>query len=79
MMYSSVKAVTPTGDYKLLLIFENDERKIFDVKPYLGTGIFAELKDAGVFNSVHVNFDSIEWSNGADICPEVLYHDSEPV
>lgn len=46
------------------------------MKPYLDKGIFKELKDEKKFRSVRVSFDSIEWSNQADIDPEVLYKKS---
>jgi len=75
-MYAGVKSVTPLDDYKLLLTFDNGESKIFDVKPYLGNGVFSELKDLNLFTKVHVSFDTVEWSNGADLCPEVLYNES---
>lgn len=75
-MYLSIKDVKPIDDYILLLTFENDEKRMFDMKPYLDKGIFKELKDKDLFRSVRVSFDSIEWSNSADIDPEVLYQDS---
>jgi len=75
-MYSGVKAVTPMADYQLLLVFGTGERRVFDVKPYLATGVFAALKDKTLFNSVHVSFDTIAWANGADLCPEVLLSES---
>lgn len=77
-MYLSVKQVKPLEDFKLLLTFENGEARIFDMNPYLEKGIFKELKDIGMFNSVKVSFDSIEWQNEADMDPEVLYEDSIP-
>ena len=76
-MYLSVKSVTPLADYKLLLTFENDEDRVFDVKPYLGIGKFSELKDVALFNSVSISFDSIEWANHLDLDPEFLYQKSE--
>ncbi|HOW81298.1 MAG TPA: DUF2442 domain-containing protein [Spirochaetota bacterium] len=75
-MYVGVKSVDPMRGYKLLIVFNNGEKKIFDMNPYLETGVFSELKNENLFNSVHVSFDTIEWSNGADICPEVLYNES---
>ncbi len=75
-MYLGVKDVRPLPDYKLLLIFENDEKRYFDMSTYLNSGIFSELRDLSVFNAVTVKFDSIEWPNGADIDPEILYSDS---
>jgi hypothetical protein len=72
-MYKGVKAVVPLADYQLLITFDSGERRVFDMKPYLGKGVFAALKDESLFNSVHVGFDTVEWDNGADLCPEVLY------
>ncbi len=78
-MYLSVKNVKVLEGYKLLLTFENDEKRIFDVSPYLNIGKFTELKDATLFNSVKVKFDSIEWSNSLDLDPELLYQKSVKV
>ena len=77
-MYLSVKDVKALDEYKLLLTFDNGEERIFDMKPYLDKGIFTELKDKAVFNSVKVSYDTIEWENQADMDPERLYEDSIP-
>ena len=75
-MYLSVVGVKPLEDYRLCLTFENGEKRVFDMKPYLEKGIFKELKDESLFRSVRISFDSIEWSNQADMDPEVLYQKS---
>ena len=75
-MYLGIINVKTLKDYQLLLTFENNETRLFDMKPFLDKGIFKELKDENVFNSVRVSFDSIEWSNEADIDPEFLYEKS---
>ena len=78
-MYLAVLDVKPLTDYKLLLTFENNERRIFDVSPYLNLGKFSELKDLSLFNTVRVKFDSIEWNNHLDLDPEFLYEKGEKV
>ena len=75
-MYLAVKDVKPLENYHLLLKFENDEERVFDVKPYLEIGKFRELKDKKLFRSVKVSFDSIEWANQLDLDPELLYERS---
>ena len=73
-MYIGVKAVVPQNNYQLLLTFENDEQRIFDMKPYLEFGtVFRALKDPAMFNTVRVCFKTIAWANNADIDPEILY------
>jgi hypothetical protein len=75
-MYLSIKEVKPASDYLLHLTFDNGEIRQFDMKPYLNFGIFQELKDLSLFNTVHISFDTIEWNNEADLDPEFLYSES---
>jgi len=76
-MYLAVIDVKPLNDYKLLLTFENGEKRVFDVRPYLDKGIFQELKNEEKFKTVRVSFDSIEWCNQADLDPEFLFEKSK--
>ena len=78
-MYIAVKEVKSLEDYKLLLTFENGEMREFDMAPYMDKGLFRELKDVNLFSKVNVSFDTVEWDNGIDLCPEVLYEESVPV
>ena len=78
-MYISVKSVRPLSEYQLLLTFENGEKKVFDMKPYLDKGIYKELKDENKFKTVRISFDSIEWFNKAYIDPEFLYEKSKKI
>ena len=75
-MYLSVINVKPLADYNLLLTFENNEEKLFDVKPYLELGKFQELKNTELFQTVKISFDTIQWDNNLDLDPEYLYNKS---
>ena len=74
----TVVSVSALKNYALLLTFKTGEKKIYDMKPHLDKGIFQELKDENLFKKVRVSFDTIEWENGADFDPEVLYQNSQP-
>jgi hypothetical protein len=76
-MNPRVVGVKPEKDFILHITFNNGEVKEFDVKPYLETGLFKELKDASIFNSVKPYLGSIQWMNGLDLCPDTLYLDSK--
>ena len=65
------------NNYELEILFSNNERKIFDVKPYFKFKILKELKDIEKFKKVKISGLSIEWENGADICPDELYNYSK--
>jgi hypothetical protein len=70
--------VKPNRDYTITLVFTNGEVRRFDVKPYLNIGIFQELKNMSVFNSVKPFLGSVQWEHGQDFCPDTLYMDSIP-
>jgi len=78
-MNPRVISVKPNPNYTLTLVFSNGEVRVFDVKPYLEFGIFRELKDKSLFNSVKFFLGSIQWQNGQDFCPDTLYIDSIPI
>jgi len=75
-MYAGVVEVEALSNYVLLLSFDSDEERLFDMKPLLSIGRFSELKDVAEFNRVSVSFDTIQWSNGLDLDPEYLYSES---
>jgi len=68
--------VIPLEQYKLLITFDNNERRTFDVAPYLDDDFFAPLRDPLIFNSVKVSPISLEWTGGIDMCPDELYYNS---
>ncbi len=71
--------VKPLKNYELEIKFNNGETKIFDVKPYFKFKIFHELKEKEKFEKVKISGLSIEWENGADICPDELYNNSKTI
>ncbi|NCO40842.1 MAG: DUF2442 domain-containing protein [Armatimonadetes bacterium CG_4_10_14_3_um_filter_66_18] len=75
-MNPRVKAVLANPDYTRTLTFTNGEVRRFDVRPYLGRGIFQELRDLSLFCSARPCLGSIAWQNGQDLCPDTLYEDS---
>lgn len=66
-------------NYELLLTFDNNVKKIKDMKPYLDKGIFTKLKDKDVFNKVKISFGTISWEDDIDMCADSLYETSEEV
>lgn len=72
-MFPDVIAVEALSDYRLLLTFENNEQKCFDMKPYLKAKVFEPLKNVGFFKLAHVDYGTVVWSDEIDIAPETLY------
>jgi hypothetical protein len=74
----TILSVEPRDDFTLFLTFDNGKKGVFDVKPYLQSGsMFLPLKNLSLFKSVKVTDISIEWANGADLCPDCIYSETK--
>ncbi len=73
-----VKSVKPQEDYCLLLTFENGEKRVFDLKPYLQQPVFRKLKNLALFQTARVMSGSVEWQGDVDLSYDTLYLESKP-
>jgi hypothetical protein len=73
--YRKIQAVEHKAQYSLLLTFDDGEQRLVDLEPLLVGPLFGQLRDAARFAQVFVNPETgtIEWSNGADFNPNLLY------
>ena len=74
-----VTSVHPLAEYRLEVSFDNGERRMFDVKPYMAHGVFMRLKDRSLFEAVRVVAGSIEWPGEIDLSYETLYIQGQPI
>jgi len=75
-MSPDVIKVKTAENYTLHLWFKNGEEGVLDMKPYLDKGIFRDLRDVAMFNTVRPFLGTIQWANEADLCPDTVYLDS---
>jgi len=68
-----VKQANYLSDFKIEIMFNTGEKKVVDLANSLVGSVFQPLKDLNVFKSFKINFNTIEWENGADFAPEYLY------
>ena len=68
--------VYPLENYELLVEFENGEKRIKDMKPYLNKGVFSKLKNKEFFKTVKISFDTISWGDKIDMCADSIYESS---
>lgn len=73
-----VVKVEAQADYTLLLEFENGERRVFDMTPYLDKKPFVRLKGSPLFALASVDYGTVVWPGEIDIAPETLYDRSRP-
>lgn len=72
-MSPKAKKVKTLNDYKIFIMFENGEKKIFDLKPYLEYEVFKPLKNIDEFNKIFIDFGTVCWKCGADLSRDTLY------
>ncbi|MDR1699878.1 MAG: DUF2442 domain-containing protein [Lachnoclostridium sp.] len=70
--------VKPLKNYQLQITFDNNEVRLFDVKPYLNDEYFAPLRNISIFESVKIHPISLGWVGDIDMCPDELYYNSVP-
>ena len=74
-----VKRIRPVDGYLLELLFQNGERRVFDLKPYLNRGVFVRLQNPAVFRAARVVAGSVEWPGEVDLSYDTLYLESQPL
>lgn len=71
-MYWDVVKVLPLKEYKIFVELKNGKKGVFDLGPYLDTGVFKELRNEHYFKQVFISFGAVTWPHEQDIAPETL-------
>ena len=72
-----IKEVKALENYQILVTYNNGEKRIKDMKPYLEKGVFKKLKDKNFFKSVKVSYGTVSWGDEIDLCADSIYETSE--
>jgi hypothetical protein len=72
-------AVVAADDYTLMITFNNDEMRLFNVAPYLIYPAFDALKTLSLFKNARVAHNTVVWNEDVDMAPESLYLESTPI
>ncbi len=76
-----VISVKPLEDFVVSIKFTDGTSREINLKPFLRGKVFETIKnDETAFRAMKVDerMGTIVWENGADIDPDVLYHDLKP-
>lgn len=72
-----VISVKTRDDYTMELVFENGEKRIFDMKPFFDKKPFSKLLNSPLFFKAAVQYGTVVWPGNIDIAPETLWVRSE--
>lgn len=74
-----IRAAEPIGDFRLRLTLTDGSVVERDVEPLLHGPVFEPLRtDPNQFRQLRVEAGTVVWSNGADLCPDVLIWGGPP-
>ncbi len=76
-----IKSVKPLENFNVQLEFTDGTTRKVDLDPFLRGKVFESIrKNPDNFRAVKVDerMGTIVWENGADIDPDVLYHNLKP-
>lgn len=74
-----IRAVEPLEGFRLRLHLTNDAVIERDIRPLMSGPIFEKLtQDPQRFREVRAEGGTVVWSNGADLCPDVLIWGGPP-
>ena len=81
MKYPKVKSVSVIDDSTLLVEFDNNEKKKYDITPLLSIDMFSPLKDVDLFKAVKVEQGgyAVAWNGDIDISEYELWRHGESV
>jgi Protein of unknown function (DUF2442) len=66
--------VKPLPNSRIWLRYDDGIEGEVDLSDLAGHGVFEPLKDAAVFDTVHLgSHGAIEWSPDLDLCPDAMY------
>ncbi len=66
------------NEYKILLTFENGEKREFDCATLIDQKPFQVFEDKNYFKRAKIEYGTLVWPNEIDIAPETLYVCSTP-
>ena len=81
MKYPKIREVTVIDSHTLLLEFNNNEKKTYDVSPLFEKKMFSPLKDIAVFKNVTIEQGgfAVSWNNEIDISEYELWKNGKPL
>jgi hypothetical protein len=75
MIPPKITSLKTLPDYKLQLHYENGEKKICDVKPYIFGPYYGALAEVAYFNRAKICEDGfhVEWPDEQNLPPDDVY------
>ena len=76
-----IKTASPIDDHTLLVTFDNNEKRKYDVQPLLSKSMFEPLKNPVLFRSFRIESGgyAITWNENIDLSEYELWSHGQPI
>jgi hypothetical protein len=81
MNIPKIKTASPIDDHTLMVIFDNNDKRKYDVKPLLSKSMFEPLKNPVLFKSFSIENGgyAIIWNENIDLSEYELWVHGQPM
>lgn len=81
MKIPKVHSVSAVDDHTLIVLFDNNKKKKYDISPLLNKEMFAPLKNPALFKAVQVEQGgyAVVWNSNIDISEYELWNHGQAV
>ncbi len=77
-MWKLIERVKLVEDYRLEVVFDDGERRLYDARELLALPMYAKLKNPGFFAKASAQCGGVVWDDATDLAPEYVYEHSVP-
>ena len=74
--YPILTKVAALSEYRLMLTYSNNERRLYNFAPNLEHKFYRPLSNPALFKRALVVDGDLHWPTGQDFCPHTLYEKS---
>ena len=78
MTYPKLEKIFPTDDFKLELLYTDNQKRVYDFRQNFDHAYYKPLRNIELFKKVSAIDGEILWQSGQDFCPNTLYENSTP-
>ncbi|MDQ7014935.1 MAG: DUF2442 domain-containing protein [Gammaproteobacteria bacterium] len=81
MTYPKIKSVKAIDDHTLIVEFNNNHKRKYDITPLLAKEMFSPLKNQALFKAVQVEQGgyAVAWNNSIDISEYELWSHGQEI
>jgi len=72
-MFLEVLKAEYLDNYRIKLTFNDGVTKTVDLQNELDGSVYKPLRQLDYFKNFQIQYNTVEWDNGADYAPEYLY------